>query len=329
MGANQPQPCNKPPKKRLANMSLPPPVVVRIAAPAKINLSLHVTGKRADGYHQLDSLVVFAGVFDRLTLTAADHITLDINGPYAEALESDSAHDNIVVRAAWALAAASGSRHGVHIQLLKTLPVAAGIGGGSADAAATLRGLQRLWNLDLPEAEIMAIAAQLGADVPVCVRGRPSVMGGIGDILSEVPALPPVWLVLVNPAIPLATAPVFNAFKGTAFRPALPLTENLSTVADLIAALARRHNGLTAAAVALVPDIGLAIARLGALPGCCLARMSGSGATTWGLFAHEAEARAAARSLRSEYPGWWIEPAPLLPAEVDPFQLAEAPVLAR
>lgn len=305
------------------------PSVVRIAAPAKVNLSLHVTGKRDDGYHLLDSVVVFAGVFDRLTLTSADHITLDVAGPYAEALEDTQSDDNIVVRAAWALAAATGARHGVHIQLFKTLPVAAGIGGGSADAAAVLRGLQRLWQVEIDETSLLAIAARLGADVPVCLRARPTQMSGIGETLNDVPTLPPAWLVLVNPGIPLTTASVFKAFAGTTFRPALPLTEAVTTPQDLAHALARRHNGLTAAAMAVVPEIGLAIARLGALPGCLLSRMSGSGATLWGLFADESDARAAAQTLRHEHPGWWIEPARILSADTDPFLLAETPVLAR
>lgn len=303
------------------------PDTLRIAAPAKINLTLHITGKRDDGYHELETLVVFAGVFDRVSLEPAERITLAISGPYADALDLQPDQDNIVLRAAWALAAATGSTQGVKITLHKTLPVAAGIGGGSADAAATLRGLCRLWKLSVPEADLMKLAAALGADVPVCLQSRATSVSGIGEILREAPALPAAWLVLVNPGVQLSTADVFKARTGTFTQP-FPLTETVRDAHALASALIKRRNDMTAAAVSLAPEVGTALAALGASTNCLLSRMSGSGATCWGLFATEYEARTAARELRMKAPGWWIEPAPML-TEVDPYQLATGPALVR
>lgn len=301
---------------------------IRVAAPAKVNLTLHVTGKRDDGYHLLDSLVVFAGVFDRVTVTAADTLSLTVIGPQAIGLGAVPPQDNIVLKAAQALADATGVGTGAAITLEKALPVAGGIGGGSADAAATLRALMTLWGVTVPRDDLMALAARLGADVPVCLRGRPADMSGIGDQLRDAVPLPGCWLVLVNPGAQLSTPSVFRARSG-AFSPALPLTTPPRDLDDLITALKARRNDLTAAAISLAPDVGLCLAALSAQPGCRLSRMSGSGATCWGLFGSEYDARTAARALRQQQPGWWIEPAPVLPATADPFALAEEPVLRR
>lgn len=300
---------------------------VRVAAPAKVNLTLHVTGRRDDGYHLLHSLVVFAGLFDRVILEPADRLSLEVVGPNASALAGVPTDDNIVLRAAWALAAATGSPKGARITLHKMLPVAAGIGGGSTDAAAALHGLMRLWDVRLPTDRLLQLAGGLGADVPVCLRGRPTEMSGVGEILREPPPLPAAWLLLVNPGVPLSTPQVFKARSGE-FGKEMPLSDAPRDAAALASALAVRRNDLTAAAVSLVPEIGRVLATIAVLPGCLLSRMSGSGATCWGLFTTEYECRAAARALRLESPGWWIEPAPLLGA-FDPFELAEGQPFVR
>ncbi|MGC2856183.1 4-(cytidine 5'-diphospho)-2-C-methyl-D-erythritol kinase [Novispirillum sp. DQ9] len=292
---------------------------VAVLAPAKVNLTLHVTGRRDDGYHLLDSLVVFAGIHDRVTVEPGEGgLSLTVTGPYAGFLAGSVAdEDNIVLRAARALAAATGVPANAHVTLDKALPVAAGIGGGSADAAAALRGLCRLWGVSLPAAEMYALAARLGADVPVCLRGRATLVAGVGETLSDAPPLPAAWLVLANPGVPLSTPAVFKARSG-AFSDPAPLQDAPRDAAALAAALARRRNDLTAAAISLAPEIGTTLAALGAAPGCLLARMSGSGATCWGLFETEYTATSACRALRSAHPTWWTQAAPLL-SETAPF----------
>lgn len=282
--------------------------IITVEAPAKVNLSLHVVGKRADGYHLLDSLVAFAGIGDTLELVAADDLSLEVAGPTAAQIPEG---ENIVLKAARMLAEATGVTAGAAIRLTKRLPVAAGIGGGSADAAAALRGLSRLWGITLPPERMQALALAIGADVPVCLAGTPMRMSGIGEVLEPAPALPPAWLVLVNPMVPLHTPPVFKARQGP-FSAADPLTDAPVDARALAAALAERRNDLTPAAVSIEPVVGQVLATLAVQPGCLLSRMSGSGATCFGLFAAEAEARAAGAALQAAQPGWWIAPAPLL-----------------
>jgi len=283
--------------------------MITVFAPAKLNLSLHVTGKRADGYHLLDSLVVFAGVGDTLEIGEADGLRLEMAGPTAGLIPAEG--ENIVLKAARLLAEAAGTAGGAAIRLTKRLPVAAGIGGGSADAAAALKGLMRLWNVTLPDDRLRTLALAIGADVPVCLAGVPTRMSGIGEVLEPAPALPPAWLVLVNPMVPLHTPAVFKARTG-AFSPADPLTESPADAAGLARVLAARRNDLTPAAVSIEPVVGEMLAELAASPGCLLARMSGSGATCFGLYAGQAEAESAAARLRAARPGWWIAPAELL-----------------
>jgi 4-diphosphocytidyl-2-C-methyl-D-erythritol kinase len=280
-------------------------------APAKVNLTLHVVGRRADGYHLLDSLVAFAGVGDSLTFAPAETLSLAIDGPMAKGLAAEP--DNIVLKAARRLAEAAGIVPRAAITLTKRLPVASGIGGGSADGAAGLRGLAELWGLDLPTTELARIALTLGADLPVCLAGRPCRMGGIGEELHPAPALPPAWLLLVNPGLALSTPAVFKARSGP-FSAAAPLSEPLPNAVALAQALRLRRNDLTAPAVSLEPMIGEVLAAIEASPACLLARMSGSGATCFGLFATEAEATNAAALLAEGQPNWWIAPAALLPS---------------
>lgn len=250
-------------------------------APAKVNLFLHVTGRRADGYHDLDSLAVFPGAADRLTAEAAAGLTLDVTGPFGAGLASEP--DNLVLRAARALAARAGVPAGARLVLHKHLPVASGIGGGSADAAAALRALSRLWKVVLPDADMHAIALQLGADVPVCLASQPARMGGVGGCLGAAPALPPFGMVLVNPRVAVSTPEVFRARAGP-FSPPAGLPHAWGDVGAMAADLARTSNDLEAPAVLLCPAIAQVLAWLRAHPGCLLARMSGSGATCFGLF---------------------------------------------
>ena len=262
-------------------------------APAKVNLFLHITGRRADGYHLLDSLAVFAGVGDVLRGEVAGELNLEVCGPFAAGLSGEP--DNLVLRAARAL----GS-HGARLVLEKNLPVASGIGGGSADAAAALRLLCRLWRLAPPD--LAAIALALGADVPVCLVSRPSRMGGVGERLDATPRLPPCGLVLVNPGVAVATADVFRARRGD-WSPPAELPPGWANAALMARDLRALRNDLEPSAIALQPVIGEVISALAAVPGCHLARMSGSGATCFGLFDDPVEAEAAAVRLRR--PNWW------------------------
>jgi 4-diphosphocytidyl-2-C-methyl-D-erythritol kinase len=268
-------------------------------APAKVNLTLHVTGRAPDGYHWLDSLVVFGPAADILHASPATGLSLVLQGPFADGLLAEA--DNLVLRAARALAAWAGRAPDAALVLEKHLPVASGIGGGSADAAAALRVLARLWAVDVPPGEMAAIAAGLGADVPVCLAGRPTRMAGIGEKLSAAPGLPPCGMLLVNPGVALATADVFRARAG-AFSAAADFPESWPDAASMARDLAGLRNDLEAPALAVCLPVGAVLAALRALPGCLLARMSGSGATCFGLFADPAAAELAAGALP---PGWW------------------------
>ncbi|MBF0373885.1 MAG: 4-(cytidine 5'-diphospho)-2-C-methyl-D-erythritol kinase [Alphaproteobacteria bacterium] len=277
-----------------------------IEAPAKVNLSLRVVGRRDDGYHLLDSLVVFAGVGDSLSFAPADALSLTVGGPAAG--ELPAAADNVVLKAARALADLAGIPPRAAILLTKRLPVASGIGGGSTDAAATLLGLSRLWNLDVP---LDALGLALGADLPVCLRRRPTLLSGIGEALADAPPLPPAWLVLANPRVPLSTPMVFRARSGAFSKPA-PFAAAPADARALAEALAPLGNDLTDAAISLAPMVATALTDLAGLPGCLLSRMSGSGATCFGLFATQDEANAAAKALSTRRPGWWVAAAPIL-----------------
>ena len=287
----------------------PAAVPLRRHAWAKVNLYLEITGQRTDGYHELDSLIVFVGLADRLEFRPAESLELRCTGPFGDAVPP--AADNLVVRAARALAARADIVPAAHIELDKRIPAAAGIGGGSADAAAALEGLAALWDLAPRPDEMKDIAVGLGADVPVCLYGRPALVRGLGELLERAPPLPPAWLVLVNPGRPLATQDVFKARAG-AFSPAVAWTKVARDLEEFVEWLADRTNDLEPAALALVPEIGLVLDRLDAAAGALLTRMSGSGATCYGLFATAGEARAAAAAIGAERPDWWIAAAPML-----------------
>lgn len=270
-------------------------------APAKVNLALHVLGRRDDGYHELDSVVTFADLGDALAFAPAPQFTLAAEGPFATAVPATS--DNIIARA-WDLAREIAADRGrslpsVAIRLTKHLPVAAGIGGGSANAGAALRGLLRLAGIDRLDAGIMAAALRLGADVPVCLRNRPCRMGGIGERLAELPGLGPCPAVLVNPGIALATAEVFAGLR-------LSPGDRHGSALDAAADPSSWRNDLTAPAKALAPVIGEALEVLSASSGVSYARMSGSGATCFGVFATAEWAADAAQAIAAARPRWWV-----------------------
>lgn len=272
--------------------------MIRVAAHAKVNLYLHVVGRRADGYHLLDSLAVFAELHDTLVVAPADGLALAIDGPFAGALAGEG--DNLVLSAARALANAHGREAGARLTLTKRIPVSAGIGGGSADAAAALHALAELWSVAVPD----DLPLKLGADVPVCLAGQPLFMSGIGEALRPAPPLPPAFLLLVNPGVALATKDVFRA-RTAGFSGAAAFDEAPRDAAHLARILHDRGNDLTAAAAVLAPAIGEAERMVAATGGCLLARMSGSGATVFGLYAGADEAARAAASIRHERPAWW------------------------
>ncbi len=273
-------------------------------ARAKVNLTLRVLGRRLDGYHELQSLVAFADIGDEVTLHVGARRGVTASGPYASAIDGE----NIAVRALRRLAetAPALALGSVHIE--KRLPVAAGIGGGSADAAAVLRAVRRANPGLASEVDWLAVAASLGADVPVCLANTAHLMWGIGREMASVPSLPALPAVLVNPGAPLATAAVFGALGAPpapeTIRPPDvpgPFPDMRSVAAYLLAS----GNDLEPVAGELCPAIGAVLAALSAEPGAVVARMSGSGATCFGLFETPAAAEAAARRLSALNPAWW------------------------
>ena len=276
-------------------------------APAKVNLFLHVGAVQENGRHPLDSLVMFAGpdAADRVSAEPADTLTLDIAGPCAAHLDADD--DNLVLRAARALCAREGRALGAALTLDKHLPVAAGIGGGSADAGAALRVLQELWSLDSDR--VRQVAAPLGGDVPVALEGRTALMQGEGEIVRVQTGLPQLPAVLVNPGLDCPTGPVFRAFdegaRGTGFA-ALEAVPDLPSPAEVIEWLKDQRNDLEPPAIRLVPEIRGVLDTLSVTPGARLARMSGSGATCFALFETLEAAQSAARTLERAHPSWWI-----------------------
>ena len=271
-------------------------------APAKVNLALAVTGQRADGYHLLDSLVTFTAFGDRLGLSPASEDRFTLSGRFAEKL--DGMGENLVVtardRLRAALAETGQAAPPVHIHLEKNLPVTAGIGGGSADAAAALRGLIALWRAELPRDTRDALAIGLGADVPMCVESRPLVARGVGEDITPLP-LPALPMVLVNPLVGVSTPAVFRAL-ATKRNPPLDLP---TATSDWPALIARLRNDLEPPARALCPEIGTVSAAL-AESGADIVRMSGSGATCFGLFAARDAAEGTAKALAQRHPDWFI-----------------------
>ncbi|GLQ54894.1 4-(cytidine 5'-diphospho)-2-C-methyl-D-erythritol kinase [Devosia nitrariae] len=280
-------------------------------APAKVNLALHVVGRRADGYHELDSLMVFADIGDELTAVPALADRLAITGPFGRSLGGDN---NLVSRAVAAFRARWPGHvpFGLDMTLAKNLPVAAGLGGGSADAAAAIRLMAGLGEGDIPAADLVALAAGLGADVPACLVSVPLVARGIGEIMRPLKAFPACHVVLVNPLVPVVTAEVFRRLESRENPPMPAIAEPMTRPAQLGIWLTETRNDLEPAATVLVPQIGDLIDRLGQASGCMLARMSGSGATVFGLFGSSAQAHQAAHELREAFPDHWVAAAPLI-----------------
>ena len=276
--------------------------MIRAFAPAKINLTLHITGQRDDGYHLLDSLVVFAGIGDDLQIEAARDLTLEVSGPHGQGVPTDDS--NLILRAARYLHPSKGAK----LRLEKNLPVASGIGGGSSDAAAALRGLSELWGDPLPQD-----VAPLGADVPVCLRAKPTRMSGIGERLEDLPVIPQCWLLLVNPRVAVPTPQVFAQIPSRQNPPMPDVIPAFDDIAHFAHWLGRMRNDMESAAIGIAPEIATVLAEIKAQPGCLLGRMSGSGATCWGMFGSWAKAQNAAESVAARHPDWWVQPAEITP----------------
>ncbi|MEM7652789.1 MAG: 4-(cytidine 5'-diphospho)-2-C-methyl-D-erythritol kinase [Pseudomonadota bacterium] len=281
--------------------------IVRETAPAKVNLFLHVVGKRPDGYHLLESLIAFATDGDVITVEPARKLSLKIDGDYAAPLNAEE--DNLVLSAAKSLAEAVGREPKVKLRLTKSLPVAAGVGGGSADAAATLRALCRLWEVT-PEPELLhGLATRLGADVPVCLESQTAYVAGIGEEITPLPSLPSAPALLINPNLPVSTAAVFRARTGPFSAPGacdLRRLQQISSGSDLARVVGTLRNDLDPPARKTEPAIGDVLGAVRACAGVTLARMSGSGATCFGLFDSIESRDAAAETLKSNRPDWWV-----------------------
>ncbi|MGX5840762.1 4-(cytidine 5'-diphospho)-2-C-methyl-D-erythritol kinase [Mesorhizobium sp. ArgA1] len=272
-------------------------------APAKINLALHVTDRRADGYHLLESLAVFTRFGDRVEIEPAEADQFSVSGRYATSVPIDDS--NLVVKAREALRREAGKQSTpVAIRLEKNLPVASGVGGGSSDAAGVLRGLVQTWGLDVGEAELARIGLTLGADVPMCLAAKPLVARGVGDELSLLPDFPALALVLVNPGVAVSTQDVFNALEKRDNEPLPPLPRSFDfhSVRNW---LEITRNDLEAPAQAIQPPIGRALSLLNRA-GSGFSRMSGSGATCFGLFETGNVAKRAAAEIRSREPDWFV-----------------------
>jgi 4-diphosphocytidyl-2-C-methyl-D-erythritol kinase len=282
---------------------------LRIEAPAKVNLYLHVTGRRADGYHLLDSLIAFADIGDSLDIEGSDELSLVNTGPFGAVL--DPGPDNLVLRAARSLQAEAGITSGARLTLTKRVPVAAGLGGGSADAAATLDGLAELWDLDVDDEDLARLGIDLGADVPVCLYGEPAYVSGIGEVIEPAPRLPETHIVLANPGKPVLTAAVFKAQSGRFGAPAR-FADAPKDARALVELLAKRENGLARAAMQIEPAIGEVLTALEESGDCLLARLCGSGPTCYGIFPDAAAAAAAAAKLAHAHASWWVCPTKLI-----------------
>ena len=279
---------------------------------AKVNLTLRVVGRRVDGYHDLESVVAFADCADRLTLTPGPELGLKMSGPLAEGCGETS--ENLVLKAARLLGEQVPDLKAGHFVLEKVLPVAAGIGGGSADAAAALRLLAQLNGLALDDDRLLDVALETGADVPVCLASRACDMTGVGETL--LPLSPPIMpCVLVNPRVPVATRDVFAALGlrngellvgASDVLQAAAWPETGASLEDWVEALAMGCNDLEVPATRIEPAIGQVIAALNATNGAWLARMSGSGATCFAIYENTAEAGRAAQKIRQEHPAWWV-----------------------
>lgn len=284
--------------------------MMRVRAPAKLNLFLHVGEKRADGFHLLESLIVFVEEADILTIEPAEELSLTIVGPFADALKDEP--DNLVLRAARALDATLGAA----ITLEKNLPISAGIGGGSADAGAALRGLSAFWQLKRDQGELSEIAAGIGSDVPACVLSQPVWIEGRGEVVREAGAFPSFELVLVNPNIALTTASVFARLNVRTGIGAMSAPDGkIASIWDLVTYLGDSGNDLELPACSMAPSIDEVLEALAHEPGCVLAQMSGSGPTCFGIFQEGPWARGAAERIVQDHPKWWVRGTHIAPPD--------------
>ena len=274
-------------------------------APAKINLALHVTGRRADGFHELDTIAVFADLGDRLTVSPASGLSIEVEGPFAH--HAPAGDGNLAMLAARALAAAdaNSSLRGAKLRLCKEIPAGAGFGGGSADAAAALRLLDKLWCLGTSDGALAGIAVALGADVPMCLDGKGLRARGRGERMVPIKGWPELPLVLIWPGVQVSTAAVFAALDRRE-NPPLPELTDAKTVADVARYLKGCRNDLEAPALAIAPAIGATLDRLHSTEGCLLARMSGSGSGCFGFYPTPEAADTAAQAIRLAEPAWWV-----------------------
>lgn len=281
---------------------------IRIFAPAKVNLTLHILGKRADGYHDIESLTAFAQFGDGLEVCASDKLQLSVEGEFAAAAGGGDA--NLVLRAARLMQAKTDCTRGAAIRLEKYIPVGAGLGGGSANAAAVLHALNRLWALDVPLDTLLSWAPELGADVAMCLAARPTIARGIGEVLTPLPnALPEIHAVLVHPRTPLLTSDVYRALvMKDGAQPMLLTSPALQDFAQCITYLTHCRNDLQEAAMQVSPDVGRVLQALAkTIPRAPLVRMTGSGACCFALYATAQEAADAAVQLQTRHSGWWVK----------------------
>lgn len=285
--------------------------LLTIFAPAKVNLYLHITGRLDNGYHTLDSLIAFADIGDGVEIEPYHDFQFRVQGPFAgkfTAKEMDVSPNssNLAVQAAWALSRAAQKAPHVRITLTKNLPLASGLGGGSADAAAVLWGLTEWWNIPRAAHYLPGLMTRLGADVPVCFPCKPARARGIGDILDPAPPMGEIAVVLANPGIDCRTADVFAQFRGP-FREPRSLATKIEGFRELVETLTGTQNDLQNAAQEIAPVITDVLKALSAQKGCGLVRLSGSGATCFGLFEHDRAAQKAELALQAANPSWWVK----------------------
>ena len=284
---------------------------VSVFAPAKINLFLHITGRRKNGYHLLDSLVCFVDIGDTIHIEQQSSFSFHITGCFADKFEEQDIIGNInsknlVVKAARRLAQICEKPLNMQITLDKNLPLAAGIGGGSSDAASTIWGLQELWDLKRNEDYLLPLMTNLGADVPACLNCAPVIMRGIGDVITSAPDMPEVPILLANPMIDCPTQNVFIHYDGH-YKSDVQFPKHFTDIYDLVEFLKSTENDLYDAAVQSVPEISNVIQSIKIEQGCLLSRMSGSGATCFGLFESEEAAQNAKEHILRENPDWWVK----------------------
>jgi 4-diphosphocytidyl-2-C-methyl-D-erythritol kinase len=273
---------------------------MKILAPAKLNLFLHITGRRSDGYHLLQSLFVFTAFGDDIVIEPSDKITLTIDGDFYKTLSSEPIEENLVYRAAVLLQKKYHVTQGACIHIKKNIPVGAGLGGGSSDAAAVLKRLNTVWNLQLSTETLCEIGLSLGADVPSCIVAKPAVISGVGEVIQ--PTTLPfayAWVLLVNPNKPLSTQRVFQEYKKN--------NNPFSVIMDDTHNTKQYHNDLEPIAILLLPEIQIILDQLNNQTGCTMTRMSGSGPTCFALFSDLLLAKQAEKKLRERFPNYWIQ----------------------